>query len=360
MSEKIFVTKSYLPPKEEYTAYLTGIWERSHLTNQGPLVLELEQKLRDYLDVEHLHFASNGTIVLQMALKALKITGEVITTPFSYCATSHVIAWENATPIFADIREEDLCIDPDCIEALITPKTQAILATHVYGIPCQLERIEALAKKHNLYVIYDAAHTFGVKVDGKSLLSFGDVSTCSFHATKVFHTVEGGMITTPHQELSEQLKLYRSFGHIGDEYFDIGINAKNSEFHAAMGLCNLPHVQEIIAGRHRVTESYDHQLNWSKLRKPVIPKNVEWNHAYYPIFFKTEADLLRTRQALEAQQIFTRRYFYPSLNTLTFLHAQQSCPVSEAMALRALCLPLYPDLSDTDVQRIISIVNENL
>ncbi len=360
MSEKIFVTKSYLPPQEEYISYLNGIWERSHLTNQGPLVLELEQKLRDYLEVDQLHFTSNGTIVLQMALKALNITGEVITTPFSYCATSHAIAWENATPIFADIREEDLCIDPTCIEALITPKTQAILATHVYGIPCQLEQIEAIAKKHNLYVIYDAAHTFGVKIDGKSLLSFGDVSTCSFHATKVFHTVEGGMITTPHRELSDQLKLYRSFGHVGDEYFDIGINGKNSEFHAAMGLCNLPRVGELIAGRRRVTTTYDKDLNWAKLRKPVIPENVEWNHAYYPVFFETEEDLLRVKKALENQQIFTRRYFYPSLNTLTFLHADQSCPVSEKMALVALSLPLYPDLADADVERIITIINENL
>lgn len=360
MSEKIFVTKSYLPPQEEYIAYLNGIWERHHLTNQGPLVLELEQKLRQYLGLEHLHFSSNGTIVLQMALKALRITGEVITTPFSYCATSHAIAWENATPIFADIRKEDLCIDPDCIEALITPRTQAILATHVYGIPCQIERIEAIAKQHGLYVIYDAAHTFGVQYKGKSLLSYGDVSTCSFHATKVFHTVEGGMITTPNAELSEQLKLYRSFGHVGDDYFDIGINAKNSEFHAAMGLCNLPKVDEIIAGRRRVTESYDQHLNWEKLTKPTIPADVEWNHAYYPVFFETEADLLKVRDALAAQNIFVRRYFYPSLNTLSFLHAHQSCPVSEYMAVRALSLPLYPDLPDHDVERIISIINENL
>lgn len=357
---KIFVTKSYLPPQEEYIEYLNGIWERHHLTNQGPLVTELEAKLKSYLGLEQLHFCSNGTVVLQLALRALGIDGEVITTPFSYCATSHVIVWEKATPVFADILPDTLCIDPDAIEAAITPRTQAILATHVYGIPCDVDRIEAIARKHDLHVIYDAAHTFGVKLNGRSLLSFGDVATCSFHATKVFHTVEGGMITTPNAELAAQIKLYRSFGHTNDDYYDIGINAKNSEFHAAMGLCNLPKVGEIIAGRKFVTELYDAHLNWDKIRQPIIPASVERNYAYYPVFFDSEETLLRVREALNAEEIYPRRYFFPSLNTLSFLRVNKACPVSEDMALRVLSLPLYPDLPEADVLRIASIINRNL
>ncbi|MFT4033752.1 MAG: DegT/DnrJ/EryC1/StrS family aminotransferase [Siphonobacter sp.] len=359
--KKIFVTKSYLPPQEEYTSYLNGIWDRHQLTNQGPLSVELEEQLKSYLGLEHLSYASNGTVVLQLALQALNITGEVITTPFSYCATSHVVVWQHATPVFADIRYDDLSIDPDCIEALITPNTQAILATHVYGIPCQVERIETIAKKHGLYVIYDAAHAFGVRYKGKSLLSYGDFATCSFHATKVFHTVEGGLITSPNADLAAKVRLYRSFGHVHDDYFDIGINAKNSEFHSAMGLCILPHLSEIINGRRRVTQRYDSLINWSeKIRKPIIDEAVERNYAYYPIFFNTQTTLLNVREALMAQEIYPRRYFYPSLNTLPFLHANQACPVSEAMALTALCLPLYPDLEDDNIVRISTIINENL
>lgn len=354
----INVTKSYLPDLEEYTNYLKGIWERVHLTNDGPLLRELESQMKEFLGVKHLKFCTNGTIVLQMALKALDITKEVITTPFSYVATTNALLWEGCTPVFADINPDDFNIDPDKIEALITENTQAIMATHVYGNACQIEKIQAIADKHNLKVIYDAAHTFGASYNGQSILSYGDVSTCSFHATKVFHTVEGGCIVTNDDALAEKLHFYRSFGHRNDDYYSIGINAKNSEFHAAMGLCLLPKVGDLIAARKQVFEWYATYLNFDKITRPSLTPGVEYNYAYYPIVFDSEAALLRVMDALKAQEILPRRYFYPSLNTLHFVKDAQSCPISEDIALRVLCLPLYPDLPKSDVERIAAIVNE--
>ncbi|MDI9864026.1 DegT/DnrJ/EryC1/StrS family aminotransferase [Flectobacillus sp. DC10W] len=356
----INVTKTYLPPYEEYEAYLKGIWERNQLTNNGPLVRELEQKIKDYLGVKHCLFVSNGTIAIQLALKVLGVTKEVITTPFSYCATSHSVVWEGCTPVFADILRSDLCIDPQKVEAAITENTQAILATHVYGNPCEVYELQKIADKHNIKLIYDAAHAFGASVDDKSLLSFGDISTCSFHATKVFHTVEGGAVITNNDEYAWLLDRYRSFGHIGDDYLTIGINGKNSEFHAAMGLVNLPKVPEIIAARKAIFDIYDEELNWEKLTRPELSLNTVKNYAYYPVFFESEAALLKVRDALSENQIMPRRYFYPSLSTLKFVTEESTCPISDDFALRALALPLYYDLAHEDVYRIARIVNENL
>ncbi len=354
----INVTKSYLPDLEEYTAYLKGIWERVHLTNDGPLLRELEAHMKEFLGVKHLKFCSNGTIVLQMALKALDITKEVITTPFSYVATTNALLWEGCTPVFADIRPDDFNIDADKIEPLITENTQAILATHVYGNACQVEQIQAIAEKHRLKVIYDAAHTFGATYNGRSVLSYGDLSTCSFHATKVFHTVEGGCIVTNDDEMAQKLHFYRSFGHRNDDYYSVGINAKNSEFHAAMGLCVLPKVPELIAARQRVFSYYDSRLDFTRLARPTLSPGMTYNYAYYPVVFDSEETLLRVVDALKAQEIVPRRYFYPSLNTLPFVPTHQACPVSEDIALRVLSLPLYPDLAEADVDRIAGIVNE--
>jgi dTDP-4-amino-4,6-dideoxygalactose transaminase len=357
----IYVTKTYLPPIEEYQARLQGIWERVQLTNNGPLVRELEAGLREYLGVKHAFFCSNGTVAIQIALKVLGITGEVITTPFSYCATSHTVVWENCTPVFADIHPTDFCLDPVAAEALVTERTQAILATHVYGNPCQVEALEDLARRHNLRLIYDGAHAFGTRLNDRSLLSYGDISTCSFHATKVFHTVEGGAIVTDNDDYAHLIGLYRSFGHINDSYYSIGINGKNSEFHAAMGLCNLPRVPEILERRRVISERYDaHLLPSGKIRRPHLDRPFTYNHAYYPIVFESEEILLRVRAALEAQQVFTRRYFYPSLNTLDFLQPAAACPVSEDAALRVLCLPLYVDLNEADVDRIAGLVLQHL
>lgn len=356
----INVTKTYLPPYEEYEAYLKGIWERNQLTNNGPLVRELEQKIKDYLGVKHCLFVSNGTIAIQLALKVLGVSKDVVTTPFSYCATSHSVVWEGCNPVFADVLPSDLCIDPQKVEEAITENTQAILATHVYGNPCDVYQLQKIADKHNLKLIYDAAHAFGASVDGKSLLSFGDISTCSFHATKVFHTVEGGAVITNNDEYAWLLDRYRSFGHIGDDYLTIGINGKNSEFHAAMGLVNLPKVSEIIAARKAIFDIYDAELNWSKLGSPVLSLNTQKNYAYYPIFLESEAVLLKVKEALAEHQIVPRRYFYPSLSTLKFVTQESTCPISDDFALRALALPLYYDLAHEDVYRIAKIVNENL
>lgn len=354
----INVTKTYLPSIEEYTAVLKRAWDKNWITNNGELVQELEQKLMDYLGVKHLLFTSNGTVPLQMALKALGITKEVITTPFSYVATANVILWEGCTPVFVDIDPATLCIDADKIEAAITPDTEAILATHVYGIPCDVEKIAAIAQKHHLKIIYDAAHSFGCTYLGKSLLSYGDISTCSFHATKVFHTVEGGCIISNNEALAKQLMLYRSFGHIGDDYYSQGINAKNSELHAAMGLCLLPVINDIIQSRKQVFYAYDRQLNFTKISKPVFNKNSDYNYSYYPVIFESEKILLKVREVLLNNGVSTRRYFYPSLNQLPFLANAADCPVSENVSRRVLALPMFTDLSMEDIYRITTIINQ--
>lgn len=359
----INVTKSYLPDLDEYTTYLKGIWERVHLTNDGPLLRELEERMKEFLGVKHLKFCTNGTIVLQMALKALDITKEVITTPFSYVATTDALLWEGCTPVFADIQPDDYNIDPAKIEPLITENTQAIMATHVYGNACQVEQIQAIAEKYGLKVIYDAAHTFGATYKNRSILSYGDVSTCSFHATKVFHTVEGGCIVTDDDALAQKLHFYRSFGHRNDDYYSIGINAKNSELHAAMGLCVLPKVPALIAARKQVFGYYNDRLDFGRITRPALLPGVGYNYAYYPIVLDSEETLLRVVDSLKARDIMPRRYFYPSLNTLPFALTLRSgeaqpCPVSEDVSLRVLCLPLYPDLAEADVDRIAMAVNE--
>ncbi len=352
----INVTRTYMPPREEFEAYLRGIWERGIVTNNGPLVRELESKLKEYLGVRHLFFAANGTVVLQIALKALGISGEVITTPFSYVATTTSLLWENCTPVFADIDKATLAIDPSCIEELITPRTHAILATHVYGIPCDTEAIAKIARKHNLKVIYDAAHAFGTIHNGKQLINQGDISTVSFHATKLFHTIEGGAIITNDDELADRIALYRSFGHRGDDYFSIGINGKNSEFHAAMGLCMLPKVPEIIQERKKICLLYDELLKNSGLQRPLLSEGTIYNYAYYPVIFPSEEQLLRVKQALQDNDIFPRRYFYPSLNKLPYVKQSYSCPVSESVALRVLSLPLYPGLTIQNIELIAGVM----
>jgi dTDP-4-amino-4,6-dideoxygalactose transaminase len=357
----INVTKSFLPPFEEYQAKIKSIWDNTWLTNNGPLVRELEDKLKDYLGVKNLLYVTNGTIALQIAIKALNLKGEIITTPFSYCATTTSILWENVKPVFVDIEADTYNIDANLIEQAITDKTTAIMATHVYGRPCDVEKIEKIAQKYNLKVIYDGAHCFGATYHNQSVLSFGDVATCSFHATKVFHTIEGGCIICKDDELLKTMAHYRSFGHKNDDYYMIGINAKNSEFHAAMGLCNLPKVADIIEKRKIISEKYDELLDWNKLKQPK--QDIEgfvYNYAYYPISLPSEAKLLEVTEALRKEDIVPRRYFYPSLNQLPYLDFYNPCPVSEKMSAAALSLPLYYDLALEDVERIAKIVNAAL
>ncbi|MEQ1554448.1 MAG: DegT/DnrJ/EryC1/StrS family aminotransferase [Ferruginibacter sp.] len=350
----INVTKTYLPNFDEYTVTLKRAWDKAWLTNNGELVLELEGKLKEYLGVENFLFTNNGTIVLQMALKVLGITKEVITTPFSYVATTNVIIWEGCKPVFVDIDPNTFCIDASKIEAAITSETEAILATHVFGINCDIETIEAIAKKYNLKVIYDAAHAFGSTYKGKSLLQYGDIITCSFHATKLFHTGEGGCIIANDKELANKLMLYRQFGHVFDDFYSIGINGKNSEFHAAMGLCVLPNVAAIIADRKRISLLYDASLA-TILQRPKMENTLSYNYAYYPVVFKSEEVLLQVVEKLKEQQISGRRYFYPSLNELPFIE-KQPCVVSEDISRRVFCLPFYYGLEDEHIQTIITCI----
>lgn len=359
----INVTKAFLPSLDQYVKYLEGIWERCHLTNHGPLVNELEEKLKQYLDVKHFFFVNNGTVAIQLAIKALDLKGEIITTPFSYVATTSSIVWENTVPVFVDINPDNYTIDADKIEAAVTERTSAILATHVYGIPCDVEKIQAIAKKHNLKVIYDAAHAFGVKYKGQSVLNYGDISTLSFHATKLFHTVEGGGVVTNDEDLMHRISYMRNFGHKGQEdFWGIGINGKNSEMHAAMGLCVYPHIDKILETRKTLSEAYDKyfkELN-VKIQRPVLPSNTDYNYSYYPVIFEDEKQLLSVRNVLNASYIYPRRYFYPSLHTLPYIKENYSLPVSEAASSRVLCLPLYHDLTTDVIKRICTLMAEVL
>lgn len=347
------ITKPFLPPLEEYNKYLEGIWKRQWLTNMGPLASELEMKLKAHLGVKHLLFVTNGTIALQMAIKALDLQGEIITTPFSFVATTSSIVWEGCTPVFVDIDKDRLNIDATKIEAAITDKTSAILATHVYGNPCDVEAIDEIAKKHNLKVIYDAAHAFGVNINGRSLFEYGDISTCSLHATKLYHTGEGGFVVTKDSKLLKKLASIRNFGFAGTEAFDeLGINAKNSEFHAAMGLANFPYLESIHSKRKELTERYDLKLDGFKAVKPIWHSDANKNYAYYPIVFETEEAMLKAMNYLKGREIFTRRYFYPSLAAVLPYLEPVEMPVTDDISKRVLCLPLYYDLTVEEVDMI--------
>ena len=353
----ITVTKTFLPPIEEYNQQVQRAWDNHWLTNRGELVLELEEKLKQHLKVSNIIITTNGTIPLQIALKLLGNGGEIITTPFSYVATTAAIVWENCTPVFVDIHPEYLTIDETKIEAAITDKTTAILATHVFGNPCQVEAIEAIAKKHNLKVIYDAAHAFGVNYKGKSLFDYGDVSTCSFHATKLFHTGEGGAMFTNDVALQHQLFYSHNFGHNGPLAFHgIGINGKISELQAAMGLAIFPYMEMIVTERKKVVDYYSNNLDFLKLKALKIRENTNWNYSYFPIIFENEVQLLKVEKVLNDNQIFPRRYFYPSLNTIEYAEGQ-SMPISESIASRIMCLPLYVGLSQSDLRKISVIIN---
>lgn len=355
----INVTKSFLPPIEEYNKQVQRAWDNQWLTNRGELVLELEEKLKKHLAVSNIIVTNNGTIPLQIALKLLGEQGEIITTPFSYVATTAAIVWENCTPIFVDIHPEYLTIDETKIEAAITDKTTAILATHVFGNPCNVEAIEAIAEKHQLKVIYDAAHCFGVRYKDKSLFEYGDVSTCSFHATKLFHTGEGGAMFANDKALHDQLFYSHNFGHNGPLAFHgLGINAKMSELQAAMGLAVLPYIDFILDERKKVIDYYNKHLDFSRLQTVKIRENTNWNYSYYPVIFESEEKLLQVEQRLKANGIVPRRYFYPALNTIEYTKGK-SMPIAESIASRIMCLPLSHALSIPDMETIVNIINTN-
>lgn len=356
----INVTKPFLPPVEEYQRYLQGIWKREWLTNNGPLVNELELRLKEYLEVPHLLYLANGTIALQIAIKALKLNGDIITTPFSYVATTSSIVWEGCNPVFVDIDGQSLNIDSDKIEKAITENTAAILATHVFGNPCDIEKIDAIATRHNLPVIYDAAHCFGTRYKGKSIFNFGTISTASFHATKLYHTVEGGAVFTSNSELLKKMAFMRNFGHNGPEDFaEVGINGKNSEFHAAMGLANINYVEVILSARRRQSMRYDTWLNGVHAQRIQLNEKADYNYAYYPLILEDEPTVLKVIKALESNRISPRRYFYPSLNTVN-IYTAGALPVSESISQRIICLPLYHTLSDEEIDYISRIILRTL
>lgn len=351
------VTKPFLPSEEEYKIYIDGIWKRQWLTNMGPLASDLEMRLKAHLGVKHLLFVTNGTVALQMAIKSLDLTGEIITTPFSFIATTSSIVWEGGTPVFVDIDPKSLNIDPTKIEEAITDKTTAILATHVYGNPCDVEAIDKIAKKHGLKVIYDGAHAFGVQINGKSIFDYGDVSICSLHATKLYHSIEGGLIFTKDADLLKKLAYIRNFGISGhDSFAELGLNGKNSELHAAMGLVNLHHIGEIHNKRKELTEYYDEKLKNLKATKANWHKESSLNYAYYPLILESEDLLLRIKKELDTKEIFTRRYFYPSLaSSLPYLPGKNMI-VTDDISKRVLCLPLYFDLTKEEIDLIARLM----
>jgi len=351
------VTKTFFPPIAEYQDQLIPIWEKKWLTNRGDSVKKMEHEIQEHLQSVGFIAMNNGTIPLQIALKILGKGGEIITTPFSYVATTSAIVWENCTPVFVDIEPDFLTIDPAKIEAAITARTTCILATHVFGNSCDIEAIAAIAKRHQLHVIYDAAHCFGTQYNQSSIFNFGDIATCSFHATKIFHCGEGGGLFTGQSALFEQAFYMHNFGHKGHEDFHgIGINGKISELHAAMGLSVLPHLPNIIAERKKIIETYQSLLHFQGFQSIQIRKNVAWNYAYYPIWFSNEETVKKVISGLNEQDIFPRRYFYPSLNTLPYVKVS-SCPIAEKISSSIICLPLYVGLSQEEIEKIVHVIH---
>lgn len=343
--EPILVTRPTLPPLDVYQDYLRLIWQSQQLTNFGRFAREFEASIQDLIGSPNCLFVTNGTLALQLVLKALEVTGEVITTPFSFVATSSAIQWEGATPVLVDIDPHTLNLDPGRVEEAITPKTTAIVATHVYGNPCEIAQLESISRKHGLKLIFDAAHCVGVTHQGRALIQNGDASITSFHATKVFHSVEGGLAYFREQETGHRLRYMRNYGFNGPEDFQgLGINAKNSELHAAMGLALLPSLGAIIEKRLAVHRAYDRVLaGHPRLQQPRWSEDATRNGAYYPIILESEEVLLGLQSALEDKNVFTRRYFYPPLSRLPYVRATK-IPVAENISRRVLCLPIYADL----------------
>ena len=353
----IYVTQPSLAGIDEYTELLKGVWERGILTHNGPLLQEFEKELSKKLNIANFVAVTNGTVAIQMAIKALELKGEIITTPFTWIATISAIKWEGCSPVFCDIDKETLNIDPSKIEALITEKTVALMPVHVFGNPCDVEAIEAIAKKHQLKVIYDGAHAIGSKLNGKSLLEFGDVTTASLHATKILNTGEGGGCIATDTELHEKLKRIRFFGH--DETKDIvedGLNGKMTEIHAALGIANLKNYEEVLHDRKVKYNLYLEKLSKMEGLKFQKITNGEVNYSYFPIIFESEKDLLKIENELNKHKIYPRRYFYPSVNTYTKLLEYQECEISEDVSKRILCLPLYFNLKVTEINFIISLI----
>ena len=358
--EKIYVTKTYLPDIKKYQKYVEKIYKSNWITNNGPLVRELEEKLSDYLGVKNLVLVSNGTSALEIAYRTLNIKDFTITTPFSFVATTSSLVTNNIRPIFVDINHKTLTIDENKIEEAITPNTSAIVPVHVFGNVCNVEKIDKIAKRHNLKVIYDAAHAFGVEYKGKSILKYGDISVLSFHATKLFHTIEGGALIINDDSLVKKARELINFGIENEEKISgLGINAKMNEFEAAMGLCLLDEIDNIIENRKIRWEFYKKELqNYVQLQD--INPDIEYNYAYFPIIFENEEILLKVKNTLNKENIFPRRYFYPSLDTLYYIEPKQYMLISRDLSKKILCLPLYPTLEKEIQKKIIKIIKNEI
>lgn len=361
------VTKPYLPSRHKLDKYLDGIYERQWLTNNGQLVQELTRRLEEYLEVENLLLVANGTLAMQIAYRALGVNDTTpgsqpaaITTPFTFIATASSLKWDGVQPVFVDIDPQTWCLNPLTIEAAITPNTRAIVPVHVFGNACDVKSIDAIAEKHNLKVIYDASHAFGVKYDGKSLLKLGDAATLSFHATKLFHTAEGGAIVFKHKEDLDRAKKMINFGIAGPEIIEeLGINAKMNELQAAMGLCVLDEIEENLEARAIVWHRYEKALSQA-LQLQAKPRGLDYNYAYFPVVFKNEAQALRVALTLKENCILARRYFYPSLESVKCLRAEAEQPVSQDIASRILCLPIFAQLSQADQHKVIKLIETEL
>lgn len=361
-NKKIFVTQPSLAPLNEFTENLKGVWDRRILTHNGPLVQEFEAELQNNIGVPHLTTVNNGTMALQIAIKALELQGEIITTPFTWIATVSAIKWEGCKPVFCDIDPKTLNIDPAKIEALITENTVAIMPVHVFGTPCNVTEIERIAKKHSLKVIYDAAHAVGSMFGGKSLLSYGEISATSFHATKLFNCAEGGGCITTDPGLDKKIKRIRFFGHSDDktDIIEDGFNGKLTEIHAALGLANLKYYDEVLQDRKAKYLFYKKELQvLSNIRFQDISLG-ETNYSYFPVIFDTEEQLLKVEEGLNEHGIFPRRYFYPSVNKYTKVVSYQPCPISEDVSVRILCLPLYYNLEIVDLELVCEIIKNTV
>lgn len=356
----IHVTKTYLPDKNKYIKYIDEIYENGWITNYSPLVQRLEKRLAEYLNVKNVVLVSNGTVALEIAYRTLELKGFVITTPFSFVATTSSLVTNALLPIFADINEKTFNINPKNIEKLITSNTSAILPVHVFGNVCEVEKIEHIAKKYNLKVIYDAAHAFDVKYKEKSVLNFGDISTLSFHATKLFHTIEGGALIINDDELVQKARYLINFGIKNPEEIPhLGTNAKMNEFEAAMGLCILDDIEEIKQKRKIISDFYTNELK-NLVHFQEINQDATQNYSYFPIIFKSEKQLIKVQKALNENKIFPRRYFYPSLDTLNYIEPKQYMPKSRNISKRILCLPIYSELEREVQITIIDLIKKNL
>ena len=357
MSEPIYVTRPSLPPLDEYAAELESAWKSGVLTHNGPLVQRLERELCAYLGVEHMVAVTNGTIALQLAIRALGLQGEIITSPFTWIATDSAIRWEGCRTVFADIDAQTLNLDPERIESAITKDTCAIMPVHVFGNPCDTDAIQAIAERHGLRVIYDAAHAMCVETGGRSVLDAGDISATSFHATKLFQTGEGGGCVTRDPELAQRIRRLRFFGHDDAKaVVDVGCNGKMTEIHAALGLVNLRYLDSVRANRREKYELYLELLAGCPFLSFQRFDPDAYNYSYLPVIFESEALLLEKTEALARAQVFPRRYFYPSLSEIELLEIEQGFPVAERISRTILCLPLYDELASDDIARISAIV----